>query len=122
MASIDEERVARVMERLGRMDPEARLLVNDPWAIYWLTGFYAEMYERFSGLLLSPGERPVLFNNELYPIEDYDNAEVVIYKDTDDVAEILARRLDPARPLGVDAKMRSQWKSLLKSLQLILQL
>lgn len=107
MASVNMERVERVTAKLAETEPEAQLLVNDPWSIYYLTGFYAEMYERFSGLLLKPGEKPVFYDNELYPIEDYDNAEVVMFKDTDDVIDVIASKLDPARPLGVDIAMRS---------------
>ncbi len=107
MATVDMDRVNRVLDVLEEKHPGAQLLVNDPWSIYYLTGFYAEMYERFSGVLLARGERPVIYDNVLYPIESYDNADVVEFSDTDDVIDVIASRLDPARPLGVDAAMRS---------------
>lgn len=107
MAKVDEARVARVMERLGRAHPESQLLVTDPWSIFYLTGFFAEMFERFSGVLLAPGARPVIFDNALYPIDTYDNADVVVFNDTDDLSEVLMAHIDPTLPLGVDAQMRS---------------
>ena len=107
MACVDMERVARVLETLEVEHPGAQLLVNDPWSIYYLTGFYADMFERFSGVLLAAGREPVVLVNALHQLPAYDNARVAYHTDTDDVIEAIARELDPARPLGVDAVMRS---------------
>ena len=41
MAHVDDQRVARVLDALEAQHPGAQLLVNDPWSIYYLTGFYA---------------------------------------------------------------------------------
>lgn len=107
MASVDMSRVERVMAALERKHPDSQLLVSDPWSIYYLTGFYAEMFERFSGVLLAPGQRPVIYMNELHAIGPFDNAEVVSFSDTDDVTEVIASRLDANAPLGVDDPLRS---------------
>ena len=53
MAHVDDQRVARVLDALEAQHPGAQLLVNDPWSIYYLTGFYADMFERFCGVLLA---------------------------------------------------------------------
>ncbi len=106
MKRIDEARAQRVLEALSTNHPNTQLLICDPWAIYYLTGFYAEMYERFSGLLLAPNVRPVIFMNALNDIGTYENADVVIYTDTDDVTEVIASKLNPNLPLGIDATMR----------------
>ena len=107
MAQVDVERVARVLEGLEAEHPGAQLLVNDPWSIYYLTGFHADMFERFSGVLLASGQEPVILVNALHQLPDYDNARVAYHTDTDDVIAAIAREFDPARPLGVDAAMRS---------------
>ena len=107
MASVDMERAGRVMETLEREHPGAQLLVNDPWSIYYLTGFHAEMFERFCGVLLLPDREPVILVNALHQLPEYDNARVVYHTDTDDVAEAIAREIDPNRPLGIDTVMRS---------------
>lgn len=39
MAHVDEQRVARVLDALEAQHPGAQPLVNDPWSIYYLTGF-----------------------------------------------------------------------------------
>ena len=107
MAHVDMSRVDRVLDVLEQEHPGAQLLVNDPWSIFYLAGFYAEMYERFSGLLLTRGKKPLVMQNELYPLEDYDNAEIAWYSDTDDVHAYIASHLDADKPLGVDIAMRS---------------
>ncbi len=107
MAVVDESRIERVLTRLEQDHPQAQLLVTDPWSIYYLTGFYAEVYERFSGVLLKAGERPVIFMNALHALDPYENAEVAVFNDTDYLADVLASRIDPARPLGIDEQMRS---------------
>ena len=60
MAHVDDQRVARVLDALEAQHPGAQLLVNDPWSIYYLTGFYADMFERFCGVLLARGAEPVI--------------------------------------------------------------
>ena len=107
MAHIDTERVARVLDALEAKHPDAQLLVNDPWSIYYLTGFYADMFERFSGVLLASDSEPVILINALHQLPAYDNARVVYHTDTDDIIAVIASELDPSRPLGVDAVMRS---------------
>lgn len=107
MARIDTDRAGRVLEALEEEHPGAQLLVNDPWSIYYLTGFYADMFERFSGVLLARDREPVILVNALHRLPAYDNARVAYHTDSDDVAAAIARELDPARPLGVDAAMRS---------------
>lgn len=107
MAQVDEGRIGRVLDRLEASHPGAQVLVTDPWSIYYLTGFYAEMFERFSGVLLRRGVRPVVFVNALHRLDPFDNADIVVFDDTDDIFAILAAHIDPAVPLGIDAQMRS---------------
>lgn len=87
--------------------PGAQLLVNDPWSIYYLTGFYADMFERFCGVLLVRDAEPVILVNALHQLPEYDNARVAYHTDTDVVADAIAREVDPTKPLGIDTVMRS---------------
>ena len=68
MAHVDDQRVARVLDALEAQHPGAQLLVNDPWSIYYLTGFYADMFERFCGVLLARGAEPVILVNALHQL------------------------------------------------------
>ncbi len=106
MNHIDESRVTRILDAAELEHPGSQILITDPWSIYYLAGFYLEMYERFSGILIGRDMQPVIFMNALHDVGAYDNAEVAIYCDTDDVTAVIASKLDPARPLGVDATMR----------------
>ena len=104
MAHVDDQRVARVLDALEAQHPGAQLLVNDPWSIYYLTGFYADMFERFCGVLLARDCEPVILVNEL---PEYDNFRVAYHTDTDDVADAIASEIDPTKQLGIDTVMRS---------------
>ena len=107
MAHVDNQRVARVLDALEAQHPGAQLLVNDPWSIYYLTGFYADMFERFCGVLLARGSEPVILVNALHQLPEYDNARVAYHTDTDVVTDAIAREVDPTKPLGIDTVMRS---------------
>lgn len=107
MAHVDDQRVARVLDALEAQRPGAQLLVNDPWSIYYLTGFYADMFERFCGVLLASDAEPVILVNALHQLPEYDNARVAYHTDTDVVADAIAREIDPTKPLGIDTVMRS---------------
>lgn len=95
MAHVDDQRVARVLDALEAQHPGAQLLVNDPWSIYYLTGFYADMFERFCGVLLARNCEPVILVNALHQLPEYDNARVAYHTDTDVVADAIAREVDP---------------------------
>ena len=107
MAHVDDQRVARVLDALEAQHPGAQLLVNDPWSIYYLTGFYADMFERFCGVLLARDAEPVILVNALHQLPEYDNARVAYHNDTDVVTDAIAREVDPTKPLGIDTVMRS---------------
>ncbi|OKY92714.1 MAG: peptidase M24 family protein [Collinsella sp. 60_9] len=102
MAHVDDQRVARVLDALEAQHPGAQLLVNDPWSIYYLTGFYADMFERFCGVLLARGAESVILVNALHQLPEYDNARVAYHTDTDIVTDAIASEIDPAKPLGID--------------------
>ena len=107
MAHVDDQRVARVLDALEAQHPGAQLLVNDPWSIYYLTGFYADMFERFCGVLLARDAEPVILVNALHQLPEYDNARVAYHTDTDIVTDAIAREVNPTKPLGIDTVMRS---------------
>ncbi len=96
-----------MLDALEAQHPGAQLLVNDPWWIYYLTGFYADMFERFCGVLLARNAEPVILVNALHQLPEYDNARVAYHTDTDIVADAIAREVNPAKPLGIDTVMRS---------------
>ena len=82
MAHVDDQRVARVLDALEAQHPGAQLLINDPWSIYYLPGFYADMFERFCGVLLTRGSEPVILVNALHQLPEYDLSLIQIYEPT----------------------------------------
>ena len=104
MAQVNMERVEHVLKNLEASHADAQILINDPWSIYYLTGFYADMFERFCGVLLARGKEPVIMVNALHQLPEYENARVVYHTDTDVVAKAIAQEIDPAKPLGKSMK------------------
>jgi Xaa-Pro dipeptidase len=99
------ERVEHNMEERGL----TQLVVTDPSATRWLTGFGVQAGERLFALVLRAGNDPLFVVNDLFPTPDDLGVQVVGHRDTDDAVEVLARLLDPAQPLGVDKFMAAQF-------------
>ena len=53
---LDEKRMNRVLEKLDT----DQMLITDPFAIYYLTGRWIFAGERFLGLLIKKGKKPIL--------------------------------------------------------------
>ena len=107
MAHVDDQRVARVLDALEAQHPGAQLLVNDPWSIYYLTGFYADLFERFCGVLLARDDRARDLSQRPASAARVRQCPRGYHTDTDVVTDAIASEIDPAKPLGVDTVMRS---------------
>lgn len=103
-----EERIEAVMRNLERQGL-SQMLVCDPRSIQYLTGAYVEPGERFLGLALSVGRKPVLLLNELFGAPDGIPCDVRAFKDTDDPLALAAELFDPARPLGCDKNLAARF-------------
>ena len=95
-----EKRIGNV---LGEMKKRglSQLVVSDPMAIWYLTGIGIEPYERLYALLLREDGKHALFLNLMFGERETDIGKVW-YTDTDDPVALVAERVDPAKPLGVD--------------------
>jgi Xaa-Pro dipeptidase len=80
----------------------SQMVVADPAALFYLTGTWMRPGERMLALLLTRTRPPTLFVNALFVIPNDLGADTVWFTDTDDGAAILARYVDPTRPLGID--------------------
>ena len=103
-----KERIARVMEELGKMGVD-QMLVVDPLSIFYLTGIYLEPFERFYGLYLRADGKHAYFLNHLFTVPEELGIEKVWYSDTDPVTEIVAKYLDAKSPLGVDKDLKARF-------------
>jgi len=112
-----DERAQAVLDNLEDMGL-SQVLVSDPLAIWYLTGYYTEPYERFLGLYLAreagadagaSGIRSVLFANQLFPDATGAAQKTVVFSDTDDPLPLIAAETDHDLPLGVDKALTARW-------------
>jgi Xaa-Pro dipeptidase len=96
----------RMEQALRRMADAgiSQMLVCDPSSIFYLTGEWFSPGERLLVLLLSCEQGPQLFINELFPVRQDFGIPVTFYADIDDPVGLIARKLDPAKPIGIDKK------------------
>ncbi|MBQ7370671.1 MAG: aminopeptidase P family protein [Blautia sp.] len=105
--SMHDQRIRQVMEKSSAAGVE-QLLLSDPLAIYYLTGVMLHPGERFLGLLLSEGKRPVLFVNELLRFQKELPFLVVWYRDGENILDQVVREIrvkngtEEKSTLGVD--------------------
>lgn len=105
---MDETRRARVIDNLRDMGL-TQALISDPMAIYYLTGYYTEPYERFLALYLNAEGASTLFANRLFPDASAACADVKTLDDTEDPVPLVAAVTDHDAPLGVDKKLAARW-------------
>ncbi|MBR3349678.1 MAG: aminopeptidase P family protein [Solobacterium sp.] len=90
------------MERILAIAKQDQLLISDPCALFYLLGTWFYPGERFLGLIIAKGQKPVLVINALFHYEDDPQIETVYYSDGDDVTALLGRYVDSSQALGVD--------------------
>lgn len=90
------------MERILSIAKQDQLLISDPCALFYLLGTWFYPGERFLGLFIAKGRKPVLIINALFHYEKDDQVETVVYSDGDDVSALLGKYTDSSDALGVD--------------------
>lgn len=103
-----EERQARVRENLRAMGL-TQMLVVDPAAVTYLTGYENDPMERFQALFLPVEGEPTLTLNRLFPDPRGWEHPVTVLADTDDVVAPVAKLCDVGAPLGVDKALPAKW-------------
>ena len=98
-------RIERVLEQMRRKGLN-QMIVSDPKSIWYLTGVDVEPYERLFALCLRADGRHTFFLNKLYNVSDT-GLEEVWFSDTDDAIGMVAEKVNPAEPLGID----KEWKA-----------
>lgn len=102
---IRNERVEKVMKYLDG----SQVLVSDPAAIHYLCEKWFYPGERFLGLLLVKDREPLLYLNELFPLEEDLGIRRITFSDTDDIIGLIAQELDPDAGLGVDKNLTARF-------------
>ena len=98
-------RIGRVLEKMGSMGLN-QMLVTDPRSIWYLTGVDVEPMERLFAFLICRNGRHTLFLNRLFSVKQ-DRFPEVVFGDTDDGVGLIAGRIDPEAPLGIDKEWRA---------------
>lgn len=105
---MNEARAKRILNELEKQGV-TQMLITDPLSICYLTGVSMTPIERFYALLLRADGHHVYFLNHLFHVPQEVGVEKVWYSDTDPVAEIVAKYLDPNAVLGVDKDLKARF-------------
>lgn len=99
------DRIERVLEKMDGMGLD-QMLVSDPAGIWYLTGVHVEPHERLFAFLIRRDGKHCLFLNRLFQVSQDTFAEVW-FSDTDDPIGLIAEKIDPEKPLGIDKDWRA---------------
>ncbi|MDY6035798.1 MAG: Xaa-Pro peptidase family protein [Bulleidia sp.] len=102
---LNSTRLTNVIEKMTTDN----LLITDPLSVAYLCGKLVEPGERFFALLIGKEIKSVLFLNQLFRFDGDLGLEVVYYKDTDQITDVLKPYLDPTKTLGVDKIMQARF-------------
>lgn len=105
---MNQTRIDKIMEKLKESSLNQALL-SDPYSLTYITGDRFAPGERFLGLLLREGQKPLLFLNRLFQAPHVDSGSIVPYDDMERGALKVIPHLDASRPLGIDKKMPSEF-------------
>lgn len=97
---MEPDRINRVLRAMEEQSLK-QMIVSDPKSIWYLTGVDVAPYERLFVLLLRADGGHVLFLNNLFHVKQEKMTEVW-YGDTDDVIGMIAEKIAPDAPLGID--------------------
>ena len=105
---MDLSRVERVLDNLADMGLD-QAIICDPMAVFWLSDYRNDPYERFFALLVARDREPVMFCNRLFPDATPFCDRVVVFDDTEDPIPMVARELDATKPAGIDKNLAARW-------------
>lgn len=105
---MNQERLARVRQNLAALGLK-QMLVAEPLAIWWLTGYMTDPGERFFALYISVDGEPVLFTNRLFPSAQGHGAQVIAFSDTDNPVPLVKAVTDNSAMLGIDKELSARW-------------
>lgn len=102
-----KNRINRVLEEMKRMQL-TQMLVCNPTAIYYLTGYYNNPLERFYAFYMNADGECTFFLNRLFESPKSD-VEQVWFGDAEDCMALVARKVQKEEMLGVDKDMAARF-------------
>ena len=94
-------RTNKILEKMKQQGIN-QALISDPYSIFYLTEYLENPGERFFAVLLDENGDHKLFINALFPLEKDLGLEKVVYSDTDNPIELLAKFIPNASVVGID--------------------
>lgn len=102
-----QNRVQRVLDNLATKGCR-QAIIADPLSIFYLTGYYAEPYERFLALYISPDDC-TLFVNRLFPSAEQYCDRIEVHDDTDNPLPAVVKHIHRDETLGLDKMFPARW-------------
>ena len=94
-------RTNKILEKMKQQGIN-QALISDPYSIFYLTEYLENPGERFFAVLLDENGDHKLFINALFPLEKDLGLEKVVYSDTDNPIELLAKYIPNGSVVGID--------------------
>ena len=96
-----DNRIKRVIQ--GMEDEGIKqMIVSSPAAVFYLTGKWLEVGERMIAFYINTkGDRKLIIN-ELFPIRDAEEMEIIYYNDTQNPIDVLCKVINKDEALAVD--------------------
>ena len=95
------QRLEKVLNYM-KEDGIPQIIISDPDAIFYLTGYYHFPYERLFALYLSETGEHKIFLNSLFTVPGDLGVEKIWYSDSDNGPKLIAGVTDHTKPLGID--------------------
>ena len=94
-------RTNKILEKMKQKGIN-QALISDPYSIFYLTEYLEHPGERFFAVLLDENGNHKLFINALFPLEQDLGLEKIVYSDTDNPIELLAKYIPNGSVVGID--------------------
>ena len=94
-------RTNKILEKMKQQGIN-QALISDPYSIFYLTEYLENPGERFFAVLLDENGDHKLVINALFPLEKDLGLEKVVYSDTDNPIELLAKIIPNGSVVGID--------------------
>lgn len=94
-------RTNKILEKMKQKGIN-QALISDPYSIFYLAEYLEHPGERFFAVLLDENGNHKLFINALFPLEQDLGLEKVVYSDTDNPIELLAKYIPNGSVVGID--------------------
>lgn len=105
--SMKSERLSNIIGSMIKHGLE-QMIISSPASIFYLTGKWIESGERMLVLYVNADGKCKLIINELFPLEDIQGLEKVVYNDSEDSVQILSGIIEDKK-LGIDKNWPSHF-------------